>query len=298
MFREPLRRDPLVVGWAVVMLLAGVIALSNNTEWSGSLEADRVGGFVKDIAAAFLWSFFVLLLLAWLRAKGWRWMGDDGSVRRSASGGTADRPASSLPWTDRWIRDSREEAAQRGGGRSADDPSEVVACRHGVATDGAASDRQVPVLRSLSVSHMIVRPGSSVLVGWCFEHARDVVVEGEAGHAPCGEALVRVDTSRRIDVVGRNRFSTTPAATPTVAAVTVPQLNLPTSATPPPVALRADVAATAGAPELVTQRLDTFWATQDALRPRLEPSPTFVGVPESLVESLRSSRSSRNRENR
>ncbi len=32
MFREPLHRDPLVVGWSLVMLLAGFVALSNNTK--------------------------------------------------------------------------------------------------------------------------------------------------------------------------------------------------------------------------------------------------------------------------
>src|SRR4051794_41215498 len=103
MFREPLRRDPLVVGWALVMLLAAFVALSNNTTWSGSLEADRVAGFLKDLAEAFLWSFFLLLLLAWIRAKGWRWAGGSGPVRRSSGGGATERPDSSLPWTDRWI---------------------------------------------------------------------------------------------------------------------------------------------------------------------------------------------------
>lgn len=298
MFRDPLRRDPLVIGWAVLMLLAGLIALSNNTEWSGTFEADRVAGFLKDLAEAFLWSFFLLLLLAWIRAKGWRWTGGSGQVRRSSSGGATERPASSLPWTDRWIRDAREEAAQRGNGQVAGDKPEFVACRHGVAADAAASERQVPVLRSLSVSHTIVRPGSSVLVTWCFEHARDVVVDGSGGHPPCGEELVRIDESRRIDVVGRNRFSTTPAATPAVAAVAVPQLNLPSSNAPPPVTLHADVAASVGAPSPVTQRLDAFWASQDALRPRFEASPRFVGVPDSLVESLRRPRTTNEKEHR
>src|SRR3954447_21355543 len=239
MFREPLRRDPLVVGWALVMLLAGFVALSNNTEWSGSLEADRVAGFLKDLAEAFLWSFFLLLLLAWLRAKGWRWLGNAGVPARRPLG--PERPSSSLPWTDRWIRDSREEAAQGRTGPASRGEPELVACRHGVPADAGASDGQVPVLRALSVSHTIVRPGSSVLVTWCFQHARDVVVDGQGGHPPCGEALVRVDASRRIDVVGRNRFSTTPAATPVVVAVTVPQLDLPTMTAPPPVSLHADV---------------------------------------------------------
>jgi|tagenome__1003787_1003787.scaffolds.fasta_scaffold20988520_3 hypothetical protein len=298
MFREPLRRDPLVVGWACVMLLASFVALSNNTEWSGSLEADRVAGFLKDLAEAFLWSFFLLLLLAWLRARAWRWTGDFAPNRRTSGSRTAERHASSLPWTDRWIRDSREEAAQRRIHPDAGGEPQFLACRHGVPADTGASDRHVPVLRALSTSHTIVRPGSSVLVTWCFEHARDVVVDGQAGHPPCGESLVRVDKSRRIEVVGRNSFSTTPAATPVVVAVAVPQLDLPTVTAPPPVSLHADVAATVGAPSPVTQRLDAFWATQDALRPQIEASPRFVGVPESLVESLRRSPSTMQAENR
>src|SRR5687768_11151204 len=82
MFREPLRRDPLVVGWVLVMLLAAFVALSNNTTWSGTLQADRIAGFLKDLAEAFLWSFLLLLLLAWLRARGWR---DCGGSRPQAN---------------------------------------------------------------------------------------------------------------------------------------------------------------------------------------------------------------------
>ncbi len=278
MFREPLHRDPLVVGWALVMLLAGFVALSNNTEWSGSLQPDLVAGFLVDLANAFLWSFFLLLLLAWLRSVGRR------GPRKPVRWPRPEPPRqSSLPWTDRWIRDWREEGAH---GTTADGSRpKPVACRHGATS--SEPNGQIPVLRSLSVSHTIVRPGSDVLVTWCFEHALDVVLDGRAGFPPCGEALVRVDTSRRIDVTGRNRFATTPAATPTVAAVAVPQLALPTVAAPPPVSLHADVAATVGAASPLTQRLDAFFATQDALRPRVEVPPRFVGVPESLVEGLR-----------
>jgi hypothetical protein len=145
----------------------------------------------------------------------------------------------------------------------------------------------VPVVRSLSVSHTIVRPGTSVLVTWCVEHALDVVVDGRAGFPPCGEALVRIDASRRVEVTGRNPVTTTPAATPVVAALEVPQLHLPSVAAPPPVSLHADVAATVGAPSPLTQRLDAFWTTQDALRPSIEASPRFVGVPGALVDGLR-----------
>ncbi|SFL38238.1 hypothetical protein [Geodermatophilus ruber] len=288
MFREPLRRDPLVIGWALVMLVAGLVALSNNTEWSGQLEADRVAGFLKDLAEAFLWSFLLLLLLAWLRARGWRRL-DAGA--RPARGGTAHsaaQPSSPLPWTDRWIRDWREAEAQQGA--AADEAGDVpaaVACRHGVRVDAETPVEQAPVLRALSVSHTIVRPGSDVSVTWCFEHARDVAVDGRSGYPACGQALVRVDSTRRIEVIGRNRHGTTPVATAAVVAMAVPQLDLPTVASPPPVALRADVVATVGAPPPITQRLDAFWTTQDSLRPRLEASPRFVGVPAPVVDGLR-----------
>src|SRR5215212_234397 len=118
MFREPLRRDPLVVGWALLMLLGGVVALSNNTEWSGHLEADRVAGFLKDLAEAFLWSFFVLLLLAWLRARGWRDqrghdLGLNLHARSHRPSPSAHTPFTAYPWTDRWLRDWREAAAHQ-----------------------------------------------------------------------------------------------------------------------------------------------------------------------------------------
>src|SRR3712207_6293975 len=135
MFRHPLRRDPLVIGWAFVMLFAGTVALSNNTEWSGDLEADRVAGFIKDFAEAFLWSFLVLLLLAWLRDRGWR------TSRRSAMAPQSSKPADTspdLPWTDRWLRDWREEdARQRNQQQPPERPDQplTVTCRHGVLID-------------------------------------------------------------------------------------------------------------------------------------------------------------------
>ncbi|MGY1640881.1 hypothetical protein ACI782_07060 [Geodermatophilus sp. SYSU D00703] len=280
MFRKPLRRDPLVVGWALLVFVAGFVALSNNTEWSGHLEADRVAGFLEDLAEAFLWSFFLLLLLAWLRARGWRWL--DGGTRPAR----AAQPSSPLPWTDRWIRDWREAEAQQRVTADDDVPA-AVTCRHGAPLDAESPVEQAPVLRALSVSHTIVRPGSDVSVTWCFEHARDVAVDGRGGHPACGQALARVDATRRIEVVARNRHGSTPVATAAVIAMTVPQLDLPTVAAPPPVALRADVAATIGAPSPITQRLDAFWTTQDSLRPRLDASPRFVGVPASVVDGLR-----------
>ncbi|MGK5112039.1 hypothetical protein [Geodermatophilus sp. CPCC 205506] len=291
MFHEPLRRDPLVVGWAVVMLLGAFVALSNNTEWSGDLDPDRVAGFLKDLADAFLWSFMLLLLLAWLRARLWRV--PSSSPRRS--GGAARRAtqdAPPLPWTDRWLRDWREaEARQRTDRPSGPPPApSPVVCRHGAPLDVEGPAQQAPVLQALSVSHTIVRPGSQVSVTWCFQNCRDVVVDGRGGHPSCGEALVQIDTSRRIQLVGRNRYGTTPVATATVVAMTVPQLDLPTVAAPPPVSLRTDVAATVGASTPITQRLDDFWATQERLRPRVDAPARVVGVPASVVDGLRRAR--------
>jgi hypothetical protein len=284
-FREPLRRDPLVVGWALVMLVAAFVALSNNTTWSGHLEADRVAGFLKDLAEAFLWSFFVLLLLAWLRAKAWR-----------NRGPRPYRPArperfEPYPWTDRWLRDWREAEAQRG----PDEPQPAnlpVTCRHGVPVD-APIPSQAPVLRALSVSHHVVRPGAGVSVTWCFEHAGDVVVDGVPGYPPCGETVARIDHTRRIEVVGRNHWGTTPVATADVVAMTVPQVHLPTVGAPPPVQLRTDVAATVGAAAPITSRLDDFWATQDGLRPRPAAPDRLVGVPTTLINGLRRTRGPR-----
>jgi hypothetical protein len=293
-FREPLRRDPLIVCWVLVMLVAGFVALSNNTTWSGHLEADRVAGFLKDIVEAFLWSFLLLLLAAWLRARGWR------DTPRAAPRGSGRSAASRerfapYPWTDRWLRDWREADAQRRTSPAPAEPSDdglPMPCRHGVPVDMPVRVEQVPVLRALSVSHPVVRPGASVSVTWCFEHCTEVVVDGRPGYPSCGEALARIDRTRRIEVVGRNRYGSTPVATASVVAVAVPQLNLPTVESPPPVALRTDVAATVGGATPVTQRLDDFWATQDSLRPRLDAPPRLVGVPASLIESLRRARRS------
>jgi hypothetical protein len=292
-FREPLRRDPLVVCWVVVMLLAAFVALSNNTTWTGHLEADRVAGFLKDLSEAFLWSFLLLLLLAWLRARGWRDSGGSRSGATRRSSGTApasQQPFEAYPWTDRWLRDWREADAQqreRKAPSASPDDALPVTCRHGVPVDAPVRVEQAPVLRALSVSHSIVRPGASVSVTWCFEQCEGVIVDGRGGYPACGEALVRIDRSRRVEVVGRNRHGSTPVATATVVAMTVPQLDLPTVQSPPPVSLRTDVAAAVVQSTPITQRLDDFWATQESLRPQLGSPAQLVGVPTSVFESLR-----------
>src|SRR3954453_10017 len=98
------------------MLVAAFVALSSNTTWSGHFEADRVAGFLKDLAEAFLWSFLLLLLAAWLRARGWR----DGGNRRYQVDESRQAPVAwpherfqPFPWTDRWLRDWREADAQQ-----------------------------------------------------------------------------------------------------------------------------------------------------------------------------------------
>ena len=298
MFREPLRRDPLVVGWALVMAVASFVALNNNTEWSGHLEPDLVAGFLKDLAEAFLWSFFLLLLLAWLRARGWRSRTHSprrahGSGSHSGSGDPAFTTA--LPWTDRWLRDWREDEAQQ---RRAEPSASrrigqaPVVCRHGVPVDESAQAEQLPVLRALSVSHHVVQPGHSVSVTWCFASCDAVEVDGGGGYPPCGEALVPIERTRRVEVVGHNRHGPTPAATATVVAVVAPQLHLPTVASPPAVSLRTDVwASVQGRTSMpITQRLDDFWVTQDNLRPRLTTPKGLIGVPRFVTDRLRGTR--------
>ena len=287
MFRKPLIRDPLVVIWAVVMLAAAVVALSRNTTWRGHLDPARVEAFLSDLSAAAFWSLLVLFLAAWLRSR--LRAGAGRKPAKQAKQKQAKQAPEGPPWTDRWLRDWREAEAR---GRTT--PHECplpVLCRHGAAVDGPIPADQPPVLRALSVSHHIVRPGSSVSVTWCFEHAEDVVVDGHGGFPACGEAPVRIDASRRIELVGRNPYGTTSVATASVVAVEVP--DLPNLAFPPPVALRTDVAATVGAATPITARLDEFWAGHERpalLGARTGPPPRLVGVPSSVIDRLRRAR--------
>src|SRR3712207_3049673 len=89
MFRHPLRRDPLVVGWAIGLLASAIVALSRNTTWSGHLEAARVAGFLRDLAAASLLSLIVLWSLALLRSL----LSDDGGAARRRAGRVRRGPA-------------------------------------------------------------------------------------------------------------------------------------------------------------------------------------------------------------
>lgn len=288
-FKKPLRRDPLVVGWVLVLIVAAFVALDDNTTWHGHLDPARVAGFLKELADAFLWSFFALLALAWLRARLW---GSPGRLRaKKARPAAGTERFDALPWTDRWLRDWREEAAERPA-ESKPDPLQALTCRHGVPVSVTGAADQAPILRALSVSSFIVPRGGRVSVSWCFEQCRSVVVDGRGGYPACGEATVTVDASRRIEVVGHNRHGSTPVATACVVATDVPQLDLPTAVAPPPVVLRTDVAATVGPAAPVSRRLDEFWAAHD----RVNPNPTglaagpparLVGVPASVIDRLR-----------
>ena len=278
------------------MLVAAFVVLSKNTTWSGHFEAYRVAGFLKDLAEVFLWAFFGLLALAWLRTRGWRSSRKDRrryGKASSASRGVPHEPFAPFPWTDRWLRDWREADAsqrRRETPTAASDAETPAACRHGLPVDPSVEVEQAPVLRALSVSHFVVRPGASVSVTWCFEHCDDVVVDGRQGYSPCGQALVSIDRTRRIEVSGRNRHGSRPVATASVVAMSVPQLHLSTVESPPPVSLHTDVAATVGGATPITQRLDEFWSVQEAMRPRIEPPARVVGVPTSVIDGLRQAR--------
>src|SRR4051794_4123082 len=198
MFRHPLRRDPLVVGWAIGLLILGLFALNSNTTWSGHLEADRVAGFLRDLATMTFLSLLVLWFLAWLRSL----LSDDRYAARSRPRrGPARETFSPFPWTDRWLRDWRENAARQGPAPAQPEAPRPVTCRHGRPVDVPIPAGQAPVPGARAVTPPVVRPGSSVSVTWCFEHATDVDVDGRPGYPACGEAFVRIDTSRRIEVI-------------------------------------------------------------------------------------------------
>ena len=134
-------------------------------------------------------------------------------------------------------------------------------------------------------------------VTWCFGGCSDVVVDGRAGYPACGEAVVPVVQSRRIEVVGRNRSGVTPVGTATVVAMAAPQLYLPTPSAPPPVVLRTDVSAALTPVAPITGRLDEFWSVRDGARTAASGGPSsgglsstglgLVGVPASVTARLR-----------
>ncbi|WP_409330813.1 hypothetical protein [Trujillonella humicola] len=164
----------------------------------------------------------------------------------------------------RWGRDGRTADAGRSERPTGPAQPPVDTCRHGVRAGEDGPVGRAPVLRALSVSHDLVRPGSSVVVGWCFEDADEVVVDGRRGHPACGEALVRIDRRRPVEVIGRNGHACTPVATSTVVTTAAVPLDLP----PVPDPLRGspdvDLAATVGVP--TAARLHTRSAARRRLR--------------------------------
>ncbi|SDH14837.1 hypothetical protein [Klenkia brasiliensis] len=272
MLRHPLRRDPLFVGWAFLVAIGAVVALDSNTTWSGHVEADRVGGFVADTLLAVLVSGMLLWLAAWFRL----WL------QHRVPGGKPrpHAPFTALPWTDNWLREGRQDAVA-----AADAARPAIGhCRHGGHL-GESSDQRPPVVRALSVSHTIVRPGSRVSVTWCFQGAGDVVVDGVPGHPACGETTVFVDVTRRVELTAFGRRGRTDVATPTVVAVQVPEVDLGSAAAPPPVALHADVGVSLGAARPVTATLDAFFGAQQEIRGPVGRPAAVVGVPRVVLQA-------------
>ena len=74
-FDRPLRRDPILIVWAVIVLVIGWVALSSHTTWSGSLQGYRVLGFLNDFCSGVMTSFLLLALLPallrWVWRHGW-----------------------------------------------------------------------------------------------------------------------------------------------------------------------------------------------------------------------------------
>ncbi len=271
------------------MVVAAFAAVNGNTTWSGHVEAYRVQAILSQVLQAFLWSYLLLLLAAWLRAR-FRW-DDDRPVSHTArrvrsrrAGPAVDpHPFGALPWTDRWLRDWRETDARTPREATADQ----ARCRHGAPLGEAEAHDQPPVLRALGVSHLIVAPGAEVAVTWCFQGGRQVLVDGSDGHPACGEALVRIDRSRRIELVASNPRGRLPVATARVVAMRAPQLDHPGATAPPPVALRTDISATMSTAPAVSSRLDDFWNTRDAGRPTTTAPRPVIGVPTSFARVFR-----------
>lgn len=165
----------------------------------------------------------------------------------------------------RWGRDERTTETGRSE-RAAEPP--VATCRHGARTREHAAVGQAPVLRALSVSSDLVRPGSSVSVTWCFERADEVVVDGGRGLPACGEALVRIDHRRAIEVVGRNEHASTQVATSTVLTTAAAPLGPPPVADLPAGSSDVDLAATVGVPTAARLHARSAARARYRLRPR------------------------------
>lgn len=260
------------MGWGFLVAVGAVLALDSNTTWSGHVEAERVGGFLVDVLLSVLVSGMVLWLLAWLRL----WL-----QHRVPGGKPRPRAAfTAVPWTATWLGDRpRSSPAEHAPSRLA-----LGRCRHGDDLD-EGSDQRPPVVRALSVSHTIVRPGSRVSVTWCFVGAGDVVVDGVPGHPACGETTVPIEATRRVDLIAFGRRGRTDVSTPAVVAVQVPELDLGSSAAPPPVALRADVGVSVGSARPITALLDEFWGAQHSIRGSSGRPAAVVGVPRVVLDA-------------
>lgn len=79
-FDRPLRRDPILVVWALLNLVMGLVALNRHTTWSGSVEGWRVAAVLSDVATTGMTSYLLLALLPALLRWWWR----RGRVSRAA----------------------------------------------------------------------------------------------------------------------------------------------------------------------------------------------------------------------
>jgi hypothetical protein len=71
-FDRPLRRDPILVVWALLNLVMGLVALNRHTTWSGSVEGWRVAAVLSDVATTGMTSYLLLALLPALLRWWWR----------------------------------------------------------------------------------------------------------------------------------------------------------------------------------------------------------------------------------
>ena len=100
-FDRPLRRDPILVLWALLNALVAAASLNSHTTWSGSLEWARVVGFIDDVATMAMLSYLLLALLPALMRRRWRGPNRETAapVRSAWAAGThAGLEPSAAPW--------------------------------------------------------------------------------------------------------------------------------------------------------------------------------------------------------
>ena len=246
LFDRPLRRDPVLRTWCAVLVVLGVLVLDGNTTWSGSVEADRVAGFLGDLLQVSLLGFLVLALLpAWVRR---------------ASRGAGGVPAGEGCPDSLGHRDSAP-------GDEADD-DEVNDEADG---RGAGPMPANPRFLDLRVEGNPAAPGLTTRISWQTSGAASVTVDGRRGLPPTGAHEVQLTGPREIALVAHGASGATQSRTVRVGFLTLPQLAKVSLPAGPGVSLRTSVSLLSGAGAPALSTVDAVLAGHDLTRAALAP---------------------------